>query len=82
MGKVFRNSRLTSVICWSISFTVIGFNIHLFINYLDELDWPLYAVVFSIIYFAFVLYLIYTPLEIPEKKEAEEIESEEEEEHL
>lgn len=77
MSKVFKNSTLTNIACWMISFTVIGFNVHLFINYLQELEWPLYGVVFSILYFAFVLYLIYTPLSTPDTKETS-IDSEEE----
>lgn len=56
-----------------ISFTVIGFNIHLIVNYLDELKWPIYAMAFCAIYFAFVLYLIYIPLEHPSSKESEEV---------
>jgi hypothetical protein len=71
MTKAFKNSMITNFICWMISFTVIGFNIHLIINYLDELNWPVYAVVFCILYFTFVLYLIYIPLEIPASKESE-----------
>ncbi|CAO3630138.1 unnamed protein product [Mucor hiemalis] len=69
MSKVFQNSIVTNIACWLISFTVIVFNMHLFANYLQELQWPLYAVVFSILYFAFVLYLVYTPLTTPDTKE-------------
>ncbi|KAI8088376.1 natural resistance-associated macrophage protein-domain-containing protein [Thamnidium elegans] len=72
MTKTFRNSRITNIMCWMISFIVIGFNVHLFINYLQELNWPLYAVMFSVTYFSFVVYLIFTPLEIPDTKEAED----------
>lgn len=71
MTKVFQNTTVTNLVCWLISFTVIGFNVHLFINYLHELHWPFYAVAFSTIYFAFVAYLIYTPLSTPETKESE-----------
>jgi hypothetical protein len=70
MTNTFKNSRLTNFVCWMISFIVIGFNVYLFINYLQELHWPLYAVVFSIIYFSFVLYLICIPLETFETKES------------
>jgi phosphotransferase system glucose/maltose/N-acetylglucosamine-specific IIC component len=80
MTQVFKNSRVTNVVCWLISFTVIGFNVYLFFNYLDELNWPLYAVVFSVIYFVFVLYLIYIPLEIP--TETKEVDSEQEQEEV
>lgn len=73
MTKVFKNSILTNVICWAISFTVIGFNVYLVIDYLDELQWPLYAVVFCVMYFSFVLYLIYKPLEIPDTKEMDQV---------
>ena len=76
MTKVFKNTIATNIVCWIISFIVIGFNVHLVINYLDELQWPLYAVVFCIMYFSFVLYLIYIPLEIPDTKEIDEIVSE------
>lgn len=55
-----------------ISFIVIGFNIQLFINHLTELDWPIYAVMFSAVYFVFVVYLIWTPIQVPEGKEEEE----------
>jgi len=69
MTSVFKNSTVTNIVCWAISFIVIGFNVHLVIDYLDELQWPLYAVVFCVLYFSFVLYLIYIPLEIPDTKE-------------
>lgn len=69
MTNVFKNSTVTNIVCWAISFIVIGFNVHLVIDYLDELQWPLYAMVFCVLYFSFVLYLIYIPLEIPDTKE-------------
>ncbi|KAI9484243.1 MAG: natural resistance-associated macrophage protein-domain-containing protein [Benjaminiella poitrasii] len=75
MTKVFKNSRLTQFVCWMISFIVICFNIQLFINYLSELEWPIFAVIFSIIYFMFVIYLIYVPLEAHENKEESENDS-------
>jgi hypothetical protein len=56
-----------------ISFIVIGFNIQLFVNHLTELDWPIYAVIFSAVYFIFVLYLIWAPLQVPETKETEDV---------
>ncbi|GAN10342.1 ferrous ion membrane transporter DMT1 [Mucor ambiguus] len=72
MTKVFKNSVITNIVCWAISFIVIGFNVHLVIDYLDELQWPLYAMVFCVMYFSFVLYLIYKPLEIPDTKEMDQ----------
>lgn len=72
MSPNFKNSLIMNLIAWSISFIVIGFNVYLFLNYLDDLSWPTYAVVFGFIYFAFVVYLIYMPLEIPvDDKETE-----------
>ncbi|RCH99041.1 hypothetical protein CU097_015177 [Rhizopus azygosporus] len=72
MSPNFKNSLIMNLIAWSISFIVIGFNVYLFLNYLDDLSWPTYAVVFGLIYFAFVVYLIYMPLEIPvDDKETE-----------
>ncbi|KAG2199327.1 hypothetical protein INT47_012961 [Mucor saturninus] len=77
MTHTFKNSRITNYVCWMISFIVIGFNVYLFFNYLQELHWPPYAVLFSIIYFSFVLYLIWIPLEVSETKESR-LDSEEE----
>ena len=72
MSPNFKNSLIMNLIAWSISFIVIGFNVYLFLNYLDDLSWPTYAVVFGLIYFAFIVYLIYIPLEIPvDDKETE-----------
>lgn len=72
MSPRFKNSLIMNLIAWSISLIVIGFNVYLFLNYLDDLSWPTYAVVFGLIYFAFVVYLIYMPLEIPvDDKETE-----------
>ncbi|KAF1799743.1 natural resistance-associated macrophage protein-domain-containing protein [Mucor lusitanicus] len=73
MTKVFKNSMITNIVCWAISFIVIGFNVHLVIDYLDELQWPLYAMVFCGMYFSFVLYLIYKPLEILDTKEMDRV---------
>ncbi|KAI8975590.1 natural resistance-associated macrophage protein-domain-containing protein [Mycotypha africana] len=75
MTKTFKNSRLTNFLCWSISIIVIIFNIYLFLNYLEDLDWPLYGVAFCILYLVFVIYLIYIPLNTPVQKEIEEVHS-------
>ncbi|KAI8989532.1 natural resistance-associated macrophage protein-domain-containing protein [Pilobolus umbonatus] len=69
MTKFFMNSKWSNIVYWAISFILIGFNVQLFLNYLEELGWPLYAVTFSVLYFSFVLYLIYIPLDIPITKE-------------
>ncbi|KAI8372138.1 natural resistance-associated macrophage protein-domain-containing protein [Blakeslea trispora] len=68
MTDAFQNSQCTNWICWSISFIVIGFNVHLFINYLQDMNWPLFGILFSVIYFAFVVYLIYIPLDSQKDK--------------
>lgn len=60
-----------NLVSWSISSIVIGFNIKLFIDHLDELNWPLYAVVFGALYFAFVAGLMVVPLNEPAKKEVD-----------
>lgn len=64
MSSTFQNSALVNATAWLVSFIVIGFNVHLFLNYLDDLDWPTYAVIFGFIYFVFVAYLIYIPLDV------------------
>ncbi|CAO3699561.1 unnamed protein product [Rhizopus stolonifer] len=78
MSTTFKNSTMVNIVAWLISFIVVGFNIRLFLNYLDDLDWPTYAVTFSLIYFIFVAYLMYIPLEIP--SDTKEIEVSEEDE--
>ncbi|KAG1469749.1 hypothetical protein G6F56_003077 [Rhizopus delemar] len=78
MSTAFKNSTMVNIVAWLISFIVVGFNIRLFLNYLDDLDWPAYAVIFSLIYFIFVAYLMYIPLEIPnDTKEIEVPENDE-----
>ncbi|KAI8877488.1 Nramp-domain-containing protein [Backusella circina FSU 941] len=71
MSNTFKNSRLMNLASWSISAIVIGFNIKLFIDHLDQLNWPLYAVVFGSLYFAFVAGLMVVPLSAPTTKEAD-----------
>ncbi|KAI7857412.1 natural resistance-associated macrophage protein-domain-containing protein [Circinella umbellata] len=64
MTNDFKNKLIGRIVSWSISWIVIGFNIYLFGMFLDEMEWPLWMVLLSVIYLIFVAYLMYNPLEL------------------
>jgi hypothetical protein len=63
MGHAFRSYNLWKYITWSLAFTIIFFNLFLFIIYLEELPNIYVGYIGGIIYFAFVLYLAILPLD-------------------
>ncbi|CAI2182093.1 11845_t:CDS:2 [Funneliformis geosporum] len=69
MGHTFRSHHIWKYITWGLAFIIIGFNLFLFIAYLEELPNLYVGYVCGVIYFAFVLYLAILPL--GEKQELE-----------
>ncbi|KAI8376418.1 natural resistance-associated macrophage protein-domain-containing protein [Radiomyces spectabilis] len=63
MTSTFKNSKRANMLYWLISWIVIGFNVYLFVSYLKELSWPPVLVLLTIGYFAFVVYLVYLPVD-------------------
>jgi len=62
MGPTFRSHRLWKYVTWGLAFIIIGFNLFLFIVYLEELPNLYVGYVCGVIYFAFVLFLAILPL--------------------
>jgi len=62
MGQTFRSYRLWKYVTWSLAFTIICFNLFLFIIYLEELPNIYIGYICGIVYFAFILYLAILPL--------------------
>ncbi|KAI9030001.1 natural resistance-associated macrophage protein-domain-containing protein [Phycomyces nitens] len=63
MTSTFKNSRWMHTMCWTISWILFGFNVHLCIGFLKEYSYPPVLMGIAAIYFGFVGYLIYTPLD-------------------
>ncbi|PKY52357.1 Nramp-domain-containing protein [Rhizophagus irregularis] len=63
MGNTFRSYNLWKYVTWSLAFTIIFFNLFLFIIYLEELPNIYVGYICGIIYFAFVLYIVILPLD-------------------
>jgi len=64
MQKEFRSSKLLSVVCWTLSMIIIGFNILIFRTFLNEMEFssPIIGYAVGGLYLSFLLYLIVTPL--------------------
>ncbi|KAI8088653.1 natural resistance-associated macrophage protein-domain-containing protein [Halteromyces radiatus] len=62
MTKQFKNTRTLDYICWSISWIVIGFNAYAFLTFIESFGFSLILTGFSIAYFGFIAYLVYSPL--------------------
>ncbi|CAO3627971.1 unnamed protein product [Cunninghamella echinulata] len=62
MTEYFKNKPFLNNICWIISWIVIGFNGYAFFTFIQEWDFSILLILFSIFYFCFVVYLIYLPL--------------------
>src|SRR5688572_25128364 len=62
MGRIFQSYHIWKYLTWSLAFIIIGFNLFLFIIYLEELPNIYMGYVCGVIYFAFILFLAILPL--------------------
>jgi hypothetical protein len=64
MQNEFRSSKWLSIVCWTLSGIIIGFNVLIFNTFLNEMKFqsPIIGYVVGGTYLAFIVYLIITPL--------------------
>lgn len=62
MSIDFRISTVATTACWALAAVITGFNVYLFLSFLEELPAKWVGIVIGMIYLLFLAYLVYIPV--------------------